>query len=79
MLELAVVERSYKIGKNWIFDKCGATGYKVIRKNGKIVDFIETYALVKNEKNDYDVKAKVENMDVPVGVIRKSIEILEKA
>lgn len=73
---MAVVERSYKIGRHYIFDKHTAKGYKVVRENEKIIDFIEVYELVKNEKNDYDVKA---NIDIPIGIIRKSIEILEKA
>lgn len=78
MLDLAVVGRSYKVGRHYIFDKSTAKGYKVIRKNGEITDFVEGYELVKNERNenDYDVKA---NTDVPIGIIRKSIEILEKA
>lgn len=78
MLDLAVVENSYKVGRHYIFDKSTAKGYKVIRKNGEVIDFVEVYKLVKNERNDndYDVKA---NTDVPLGIIRKSIEILEKA
>lgn len=75
MLDVSIVGRSYKIGQNWIFDKLEAKGYKLIRKNGQIVDFSEVYQLVKNEKNEYDVKATT---DIPMGIVRKSIEILEK-
>lgn len=75
MLDATVVERSYKIGKNWLFDKNTAIGYKVIRKNGVLKEFIEAYRLEMDAKNCYAAKT---SENVPIGIIRKSIEIMEK-
>ena len=70
----------YKIGTGWVFDTVNNKGYIVKREktargyNGKILDFIPAFELIKTADGKYKSVIKV---TVPAGVLRKAVEMAQ--
>ncbi len=62
----------FKIGTDWVFDVATHTGYKVIRSNNEVSDFITAFSIQAN--GNLSLSA---NTEVPAGVIRKAMHIID--
>lgn len=66
----------YKICDNWIFNLTEFIGYKIkTKQNGQVESYTKAYKLNKEETNEYYYYDKY--ISVPVGVLRKSMDIVE--
>jgi len=67
----------YKIGTGWIFDADNKIGYRVERsgepRKGRVESFIKAFTVTDNN-GKLDINYDIE---VPIGVVRKAIHILE--
>lgn len=67
--------KMYKIGSEWVFDLTEFIGYKVKVEDGIVLDYKEAYIVYYDkDSNTYEFK---KFMDVPLGVLRKTRNIIE--
>lgn len=76
-MQLDLSSNLYKIGTGWLFDVDNMVGYKVERsggsRNGEVKNFIEAFR-IKNDDEKSDVNY---SMEVPIGVVRKALQIIK--